>query len=74
MATGKRAEPAVSVIGTNIQSAVDGDWLVLRINLKERHGQSKTGKTTIVATSSGNKLIEGTGGVTIGLNAYVKGE
>jgi len=59
-------------LGTNLTGEIVGDELILRINLKSRHGKSASGKTTIVATSSGNKLIEGTGGVIIGFNAYVK--
>ncbi len=59
-------------LGTNLVGEIVGDELVIRIKFKERHGKSASGKTTIVATSSGNKLVEGTGGLTLGLNAYVK--
>ena len=40
----------------------------------KRLGPSASGKTTIVATSSGNqKIVTPAGEVTIGFNAYVKG-
>lgn len=67
----KPAATAVGDLGTNLQYAIDGDELVIRINLSERHGKSASGKTTIVATSSGNQKVPGTE-VIIGLNAYVK--
>ena len=56
---------------TNIESNIEGDILTLTIDLSKTHGPSASGKTTIVATSHGNKLLEGTG-VTIGINAYRK--
>lgn len=59
-------------VGKNIEATVDGDFLTLKINIKDRHGPSASGKTIIVASSGGNQQIEGTGGVIIGFNAYVK--
>jgi hypothetical protein len=58
-------------LGTNLRAAMEGDELVIRINLSERHGKSASGKTTIVATSSGNQKVPGSE-VVIGINAYVK--
>lgn len=55
----------------NIKARVDGDTLHLEIDLNKRLGPSASGKTTIVATTSGNQPIPGTD-VVIGLNAYVK--
>lgn len=62
---------AITHIGTNIACEVKGDELIIRINLADRHGPSASGKTIIVASSSGNQKIPGTE-VTLGLNAYVK--
>ena len=62
----------VSVIGKNIEATVSGNILTLRIDLSERHGDSASGKTVIVATSGGNQAVPGGGGVVLGLNAYVK--
>lgn len=68
----KPAAPGVSVIGKNIEAAVDGNILTLRIDLSARHGDSASGKTIIVATSGGNQAVEGGKGVVLGLNAYIK--
>lgn len=60
-------------LGQNIDYSIDpSGMLTIRIDLSERHGVSSSGKSVIVATTSGNKAIDGSGGVVIGLNAYVK--
>ena len=53
----------------NVAMEIDGDVLIVRINLKERHGRSKSGKTEIVASTGGNVTIKGTT-IKIGINAY----
>mgnify|MGYP000998803140 CR=1 FL=1 len=55
----------------NIKAEVKGQTLHLEIDLSKRLGPSASGKTVIVATTSGNKQIEGSD-VILGLNAYVK--
>ena len=50
---------------------VDGNKLTITVDLSKDHGPSKSGKTTIIATSSGNQKIEGTDAM-IGLNVYTK--
>lgn len=70
-ASAKPAAENVGDLGKNLQYNIEGDQLVIRINLNERHGASASGKTTIVATSSGNQKVPGTE-VIIGINAYVK--
>lgn len=44
--------------------------LTLAINLKINHGQSKSGKSIIIATTGGNKEIAP--GIYMGLNIYKK--
>lgn len=62
----------------NIQMSREGDMLVIKINLKERHGQSASGKTTVVATTGGNVTPpSGDDGcfdpnMKIGINVYTK--
>jgi len=56
---------------SNIKTEIRGSTLHLEIDISKRLGPSKSGKTIIVATTSGNKVIPGTE-VTLGLNAYVK--
>lgn len=61
-----------STIGQNIAAKVEGNILTLTIDLSKRLGPSASGKTIVVATSSGNQKIEGGNGVILGINAYVK--
>lgn len=52
----------------NVRHKIEGSELVIRVNLSETHGPSKSGKTVIIATTSGNvKLPDGTA---FGLNVY----
>lgn len=55
----------------NAKLTVDGDKLTIEVDLSKDHGPSKSGKTIIIATSSGNKPIDGTDAI-IGLNIYTK--
>lgn len=55
----------------NIDYKVTGSKLVITIDISKRLGESKSGKSEVVATSEGNQKIDGTD-VVIGLNAYVK--
>lgn len=59
-------------LGTTITANVDGDILTIRIKLNERHGQSSSGKSTIVASTGGNLPVPGHDEVKIGINVYVK--
>ncbi len=60
-------------LGENIEASISKDGkLTLVVDLTKRLRPSKTGKTTIVASSDGNKQLDGTGGVVIGLNIYTK--
>lgn len=38
---------------TNIKMEIKGNELVLKVNLDETHGSSKSGKTDIIATTHG---------------------
>ena len=55
----------------NIDYTGTGSKLVITIDMSKRLGESKSGKSEVVATSEGNQKIDGTD-VVIGLNAYVK--
>ena len=57
-------------LGKNIEFEVKGPKLTLVIDLKEEQGLSGSGKSTIVATTSGNVKVPGVDGVTLGINAY----
>lgn len=56
----------------NVDVKVENDVLVIRISLKKEFGPSKSGKTIIVATTSGNQEVPGANGLRLGLNAYRK--
>ena len=49
-----------------------GKKLVLTIDMDKSHGPSKSGKTTIIATTSGNQPIDGYPTAFIGVNVYTK--
>jgi DUF4097 and DUF4098 domain-containing protein YvlB len=58
---------------TNANYRVDGDKLIITVNLNERHGPSASGKTTMIATTSGNVKLDGKfNGIHFGLNVYTK--
>ncbi len=54
----------------NVDISIKGNKMTIVVDLSKTVGPSKSGKTTIVATTSGNAAIEG--GVIIGLNVYRK--
>ena len=63
-----------TTIGKGVSYTVDEDGiLTIKIDTKVDFGLSSTGKSTIIASSSGNKAIE-IGGETayLGLNLYRK--
>jgi hypothetical protein len=55
----------------NVETAVDGDSLVISIDLRTSHGYSKSGKNLIVACTEGAKRIYGRSEL-LNLTAYRK--
>ena len=53
----------------NVEWKIDGDKLILEIDLTKEFGLSKSGKTITIASTRGNQKIEGTNAI-IGLNIY----
>ena len=53
----------------NIEMMVDGEILIIKVDLAKEFGPSKSGKTIIVATSEGNVTIPERD-EKIGLNGY----
>lgn len=43
---------------TNVKFEVKDDQLTIKVNLKEDHGKSKSGKTSTVATTHGFTYVE----------------
>ena len=60
-----------SEYGKNVKATVSKGKLTLEIDLTKDFGPSRSGKTTIIATTEGNAKIAGTDG-TLGLNYYTK--
>ncbi len=52
----------------NVQYKVDGSKLVVEIDLTQRFGLSKSGKTVMIASTEGNKEVDT--GIYLGLNVY----
>lgn len=55
----------------NIEMSVEGESLVLKIDLSKSFGPSSSGKTIIVASSEGNVTVPGRS-EKIGINVYRK--
>ena len=56
----------------NVEMSVEGKTLVIRVDLTKSFGKSKSGKTTIVASSEGNVSVPGAvENLKLGLNAYI---
>lgn len=54
----------------NVKVSVVKDKLTVEIDLSKSQGRSKSGKTEIIATTSGNIPVDGHEGVRLGLNCY----
>ncbi len=54
----------------NVEMKVQDGKLVIEIDLKKEFGRSKSGKTTIVASTCGNVSVPGFEEIKIGINAY----
>jgi hypothetical protein len=54
----------------NIEVKVEGNKLVLTVDLTKEIGPSSSGKTTLLASSEGNANVPGHEGVKFGLNVY----
>lgn len=65
--------PAEGELGKNITYSLTAEGiLTMTVDLNEEQGLSASGKSMVLATSSGNKEIPGGAGAVIGFNAYRK--
>lgn len=57
----------------NVEFKVDDKKgvLTITVDLKQRHGKSKSGKTVTIASTEGNQKV-GHGDITVGLSVYTK--
>ncbi len=56
----------------NVEMAVDGNTLTIKVDLSKEYGPSSSGKTIIIASTEGNQSVPGNEGIKIGLNVYKK--
>ena len=56
----------------NVEMKVEGDTLVIKVDLTKEFGPSSSGKTIIIASTEGNQSMPERDGVKIGLNVYKK--
>lgn len=57
----------------NVVMRVDGNKLMIEVDLSKNFGRSKSGKTIIIGSTEGNQKIEtADGDVVLGLNCYKK--
>lgn len=54
----------------NIDMQVQNNILTIKIDLSKEFGESKSGKTIIVATSAGNINVPDNDGIKLGINCY----
>jgi hypothetical protein len=55
---------------TNVEMRVEGSKLIITADLSKDYGPSKSGKTTIIATTGGNVSVPGQESIKVGLNIY----
>jgi len=51
---------------------VEGDILTIVVDLSQRHGDSKSGKSITIASTEGNISLPDHDEIKIGLNVYIK--
>lgn len=56
----------------NVTMRTENGLLVITVDPKKDFGQSKSGKTKIVATTAGNQPVPGSPKMFIGLNVFLK--
>ena len=59
---------------TNCEMTLEGNILTLKVDISKRYGESASGKTIQVATTSGNIACPEHPDIKIGLNVYTKKE
>lgn len=57
----------------NVKTSVDGNILTIKVDLSKDFGKSKSGKTLIIGSTLGNKLVSRDfPDVRVGVNVYKK--
>jgi len=58
----------------NMEMKIEGDKLIITVDLSKRFGKSTSGKSIIIASSEGNLALPGAEDIKIGLNVYTKSD
>jgi len=56
----------------NVDLKLEGNILTIKVDISKEFGPSTSGKTTIIASTEGNKAVPGKEDIKIGLNVYKK--
>jgi len=54
----------------NVSLSVKGETLTITVDLSKTFGASKSGKSTVIASTAGNVPIPDSNGLKLGLNVY----
>ena len=57
-------------MATNVATRLDGDKLIIEVDLSKEYGLSGSGKSVKIASSDGNMGIPGREDIKLGLNVY----
>lgn len=64
---------ANQLIGTNVQYRIEENKMIIEVDLTEDHGLSTSGKTHVIATTSGSRAVPTEfGTVLVGININKK--
>ena len=73
--TAASSKPTVKFVklrgSENVSAHISEDTILIKISRKVKGRPSKSGKTIVLASTRGNSEIDGTGGMKLGLNAYL---
>ena len=56
----------------NVEMSVEGNTLIIKVDLSQEFGPSSSGKTVIIASTEGNVSVPGMEDKQVGLNIYRK--
>ncbi len=57
-------------VGQNVEMSLDGNKLIIIVDLSKTFGVSGSGKSQIIASTGGNVSVPGNESVKIGVNVY----
>ena len=58
----------------NVEMSVQGQELIIKVDLSQSFGRSSSGKSVIIASTEGNQSVPGNEEIKIGLNINKKAE